>query len=131
MFAGTVNHRWSLKLSDLYFQLKKSRVISALLIVNMVVHIHIEEISSPSQPPKNERTFQEGCVWGTPEQRAEAPKTASCALGPGVGKDACPGHCQAWWPHSYLQGCGILEGTVASVEQFLVFVGQSQLCSYR
>lgn len=104
MFAGTASHKWSLKLSDLSFQLKKSRVISALLIANVV--IDIEEVSSPCQPPKNETNFQEGCVWGTAAQRAEAPKTASRALGPGVGKDACPGRCRVCWPHSYLQGCG-------------------------
>lgn len=130
MFAGTASHRWSLKLSDLYFQLKKSRVISALFVIENVI-VHTEKVSSPCQPPKNETAFQEGCVWGTPEQRAEAPKTASHALGPGAGKDACSGHCQARWPRSYLQGCGVLEGTVALLEQFLVFVEQSQLCFYR
>lgn len=48
-------------------------------------------------------------------------KTASCVLGPGVGKDAHPMLCWALWPHSYLQGSGVLEGTVASVEQFLLW----------
>lgn len=117
MFAGTASDRWSLKVSDLYFQLKKTG-ISALFVV-----VPIEEVSSPYQPPNSERACWEGCDWGTLEQKAEVPNTTSCALGPGVGKDACPMICGALWPHSYLQGSGHFGGNCCfSGAVFVVFL---------
>jgi len=87
------------------------------VLANVVVPV--EKDSFPCQPPKNETACQEGCDWGTPKQRAEAPKQHPVPWD--EGKDARPRRCQARWPHSSLQSCGVLERTVALVEQLLVF----------
>lgn len=129
MFAGTASHKWSLKLSDLFFQLKKSRVISALLIANVVVDI--EEVSSPCQPPQNEATFQEGCVWGTPAQRAEAPKTASRALGQAWGRMHALGTAGSGGPIATCKAVVFCRELLLWWNNFCFFVEQSLLCFCR